>query len=121
VTLRTAPDPIDRATADSHVIGYIEVPGYPLDQSFQQHRGERNTGRSNLTRSAITTVTAFPRCVLPSTASVAYHFAGWWCGHRDVSGLLGTKRLGVKLVHVTTCGPEAVYRSAMRTDATMPL
>ncbi|MFI5398469.1 MAG: hypothetical protein ACHQ9S_23300 [Candidatus Binatia bacterium] len=105
------PDPIDRASRDAGIVGYIEVPGYALDQI-----GPGSIAANGVSAAAIPTTlgdydgNGVPdiRVEFDRTALLATLPADG-AGTVAVSGLLGTKHFEASaVVHVTTCGPGTI-------------
>jgi DNA-binding beta-propeller fold protein YncE len=105
------PDPIDRTAGGAAIAGYIEVPGYPLDQIVL----------GSIVANGVTTATTstvvgdhdgngvpdlrveFDRSALLTTLPAA------GTGTVTMSGLLGTKQFEASTaVQITTCGPGTI-------------
>jgi DNA-binding beta-propeller fold protein YncE len=108
VVIHMAPELIDRAAPAAGIVGYIEVPGYALDQIVP------GSITANGVAAAAIPITVgdqdgngvpdlrveFDRTALLATLPVD------GAGTVTLSGLLGTKHLeGAAGVHITTCGP----------------
>jgi DNA-binding beta-propeller fold protein YncE len=106
--IRMEPDPIDRTTVAEHIVGYVEVPGYPLEHivpssivandvsaaPIPMEVGDHDGNGVADLRVEFDRATILATVPLDGAGSVA------------LSGLLGTKHFeGSAVVHVTACGP----------------
>jgi DNA-binding beta-propeller fold protein YncE len=108
--IRMEPDPIDRATADANIVGYIEVPGYLLEQIVPSSIVANGVSAASIIVMGDHDGNGVPeiRAVFDRTALLATLPVDG-AGTVVLSGLLGTKQFeGFAEAHITTCGPGAI-------------